>query len=230
MKGTKSIYIFLGPPGAGKGTLSQLCQDRLGWLQLSTGVLCRSHIARQTEIGKKIDLAIKSGKLVEDSLICQMVQEWLLDNADQLEKGLILDGFPRTVAQAEQLCDFLTKHLSGCHIRIVRLKISNDRVIRRLAGRVVCKNSDCQRVYSLYKNDSGELLQIDACDKCSGQLMRRADDEEATVEKRLHTYYQHENDLLGFFATAGLPVNQVDVDVSPEYVFEMFKQAVGTHG
>lgn len=230
MKSTKSIYIFLGPPGAGKGTLSQLCQDRLGWLQLSTGVLCRSHIARQTEIGKKIDLAIKSGKLVEDSLICDMVQEWLLDNTDQLEKGLILDGFPRTVAQAQSLCDFLSKKLTGCAISIVRLKISNDRVMRRLAGRVVCKNSDCQRVYSLYGSDSNEPLHISECSKCSGELIRRADDERATIEKRLHTYYQHEHDLLGFFSTAGLAINQVDVDVAPEYVFELFKQAVGAHG
>lgn len=230
MKFTKSIYIFLGPPGAGKGTLSQLCQDRLGWLQLSTGVLCRSHIARQTDIGKKIDLAIKSGKLVEDSLICDMVHEWLLSNTGQLERGLILDGFPRTVAQAQALYDFLSEKMSDCAISIVQLKISDARVVRRLAGRVVCKNSDCQRVYSLYRHDTGELLQLDECSKCSGVLVRRPDDEEATIQRRLRTYYQHEDDLLGFFSTAGLPINQVEVDVSPEYVFELFKQAVGTHG
>lgn len=227
---TKSIYIFIGPPGAGKGSLSQLCQDRLGWSQLSTGVLCRSHIDRQTEIGKKIDFAIKSGKLVDDALICNMVHEWLLEHSIALEKGLILDGFPRTVAQAQALREFIEDKLSDCQVNIVQLRISDQGVIQRLAGRIVCKNRDCQRVYSRNCDTVDESQKLDACVKCSSALIRRADDEKATIEKRLKTYYEHEGDLLNFFARSGLLVRSVDVDVALERVFKTFKEVVEANG
>ena len=90
------IVLFVGPPGSGKGTLSQKCVQELGWKQISTGDLCRAHIANETEIGKKIDFAIKSGKLVDDGLISQMVFEWFSEQKNG-PHTVILDGYPRTV-------------------------------------------------------------------------------------------------------------------------------------
>ena len=94
------VILFIGPPGSGKGTLSQKCVQKLGWQQISTGDLCRRHIAKQTEIGKSIDFAIKSGKLVSDGLISQMVFDWF--RQENIESDVvILDGYPRTVNQAK---------------------------------------------------------------------------------------------------------------------------------
>ncbi len=98
MSTERSIVIFIGPPGAGKGSLSQLCVKELGWAQLSTGNLCRYHITEQTELGKQIDLAIKSGKLISDGVIVDMVDKALPETFKQ-SPIVILDGFPRTVAK-----------------------------------------------------------------------------------------------------------------------------------
>ncbi len=105
MNSQKDIYIFIGPPGSGKGyIIPSMCKKV--WLEsISTGNLCRKHIAEQTEIGKQIDFAIKSGKLVSDSLIIAMVKNGCLANADQFD-AVILDGFPRTIAQAQALHEF----------------------------------------------------------------------------------------------------------------------------
>ena len=108
MNNQKNLIVFMGPPGAGKGSLSQLCVDEFGWVQLSTGFLCRKHIAAQTTIGRQIDFFIKSGKLVDDSLIVDMVEEWLAEQIDQ-QRGVILDGFPRSVVQAQALDEILKK-------------------------------------------------------------------------------------------------------------------------
>src|SRR5438105_2140053 len=105
-----NIFIFLGPPGSGKGSVSRLCIKDLGWVQLSTGNLCRKHIAKQTEIGKEIDFAIKSGKLVSDDLITNMVLEWFQKDFDD-SHTVILDGYPRTIMQAQAFTKLFDKQL-----------------------------------------------------------------------------------------------------------------------
>lgn len=104
----EKIFIFIGPPGSGKGSLSSLCTQKFGWKQLSTGNLCIKHIANETSIGKKIDFAIKSGKLIEDDLITQMITEWFT-NQSVNSLAVILDGYPRTVEQARFFDDFIKK-------------------------------------------------------------------------------------------------------------------------
>ena len=106
MTSNQQLVIFIGPPGAGKGSISQLCVQAFGWKQLSTGYLCRKHINEQTEIGKEIDFSIKSGKLVSDRLIVTLVEQWLADPS-QHESPIILDGFPRNIAQAEALHEII---------------------------------------------------------------------------------------------------------------------------
>ena len=108
----KRAYIFIGPPGAGKGSLSHLCVEKLGWTQISTGDLFRKHRAQGTEIGKQIDFAVKSGKLVEDKLVIQVGMEWFNNNFES-SKALILDGFPRTLAQAEMFLEIIKKDFTA---------------------------------------------------------------------------------------------------------------------
>jgi len=162
----KEIVLFLGPPGAGKGTLSHLCVKRLGWVQLSTGNLCREHIAQSTEIGKKIDFALKSGKLVEDSLIVDMVDQWLNGLTETVTGGqtVIFDGFPRTVPQAEALQELIAKR-GDISLRLVRLTMSDNDLVTRLLARAICKNNKCQAVYSVHEHSTLKPRKPDICDE-----------------------------------------------------------------
>ncbi len=148
----KDIFIFLGPPGSGKGSLSHLCVKRLGWQQLSTGNLCREHIAQQTDIGKQIDFAIKSGKLISDSLIIEMASAWLKKTFEHT--GIVIfDGFPRTVPQAQALHEIITS-LDDVTMNVVRMDIPFETVVYRLLARSICQNNKCQSVYSMHKHSS----------------------------------------------------------------------------
>jgi adenylate kinase len=217
----KNVFIFIGPPGAGKGSLSQQCIATLGWKQLSTGALCRKHINEKTEIGKKIDFAIKSGKLMSDELIVTMVQDWLAKNEQSFE-ALILDGFPRTVVQAEALHKLLFEKIDCYKLNIIRLFISDEEVVRRLSGRIVCSNNDCQAVYSRLCQ-SLEPCQPMTCDWCGGQLVPRDDDSLTAVYDRLKTYHTHEKHLIDFYATHGFVINQVNVEKPLSKIFEEFR-------
>lgn len=221
MNSHKNVFIFIGPPGSGKGSLSQQCIKKLGWNQLSTGALCRKHINEKTEIGKKIDFAIKSGKLVSDELVVAMVQEWLLDNAQSFN-ALILDGFPRTVAQAEALHKLLFEKVDSYRLNIIKLFISDETVIKRISGRLVCKNNDCQTVYSEFCNILGPSQPM-TCDNCMDDLIRRNDDALAAVQDRLKTYHLHEKKLIEFYDKNGFVIKHVDVEKPLNQVFEEFQ-------
>lgn len=228
MSQKKQVYIFLGPPGSGKGTLSHLCEQRLGWIQLSTGNLCRRHIAEQTEIGKQIDFALKSGKLVSDGLINAMVQDWLATVIVQKD-AIILDGFPRTIAQATALHEFLKPHLAYVSVQIVRFSISDESVISRICGRLVCVNKDCQEVYSL-NSGSRKPAQHMKCDACSSELGRRNDDAVSSVKDRLQTYHKHERDLLDFYEKTAFSIREFMAEMHLKDFFEEFKKLVESSG
>lgn len=246
MKTDKRIYIFLGPPGAGKGSLSQLCTKRLGWKQLSTGNLCREHIAQQTEIGKHIDFAIKSGKLIADSLIIDMVQDWINkelaaeavhdeETAQQHAQAsellirartVILDGFPRTLAQARALHALIEK-MEGIALHLVHLKLSDEEIKYRLQARSVCQNEKCQRVYSLHKHSHLEPVKYMTCNECEAPLVRRSDDEENAIMERLRVYHGHEQEMLNFYEEVGHKVHLLEVNAPLEEVYSLFLTATG---
>jgi adenylate kinase len=210
----------MGPPGSGKGSLSNLCVQRLGFVQVSTGNLCRKHIAEKTPIGLEIDFAIKSGKLIPDSLIVEMVKEWI---AGQTEKNntLIFDGFPRTVNQAEAL-EVLLKSDETLKLHIVRFAISDQAIIHRLSTRYVCGNKDCQVAYSLAHGSLQAPKHHMKCDVCGSDLVRRLDDVDATVKERLNMYYEHEQDLLHFYRVHGYPIHEFNAEKPLEEVFDDF--------
>jgi len=213
-----NVFIFIGPPGAGKGSLASLCVKRFGWLQISTGNLCRKHIAEQTKIGKEIDLIIKSGKLINDDLINCMVFEWFKENV-QKASGIIFDGYPRTVAQAQAFENMLNTAFSHVRGRVILFDLSDDVVVDRLCSRYICQNIECQAVYSLAPH-SGLTPATNVCDLCSGILGRRDDDAELAVRKRLEIYHRHEQQLIDFYRDNGTEIIKLDASKQLNEVFD----------
>lgn len=206
------LIIFLGPPGSGKGSISQLCADRLGAVQISTGYLCRKHILQNTPIGKQIDFSIKSGILIPDELIMAMVEESLKECQDE-GKPVILDGFPRTRSQALALQGWLDRTRDLYKPMVIRFVVPDDVVLDRIAHRYVCMNSDCQRVYT------GRDGLGNSCTVCGGSLMRRSDDGHATAVGRLRLYRKVEADLLDFYIHSGCYAGEIAVDRPMEDVY-----------
>jgi len=215
----KNVLIFIGPPGAGKGSLANLCTKRFGWMQVSTGNLCRKHIAEGTKIGKEIDLIIKSGKLISDDIVTQMVSEWLSENAHKTS-GVIFDGYPRTIVQAEAFERILKNSFSEAQRRVIRFLIPDDVIVDRLCRRFICQNKDCQAVYSIAPE--ALLNQVMICNECGSVLGRRADDEEVAVRKRLTVYHKHEQDLINFYCNNGTKIIELDAAKPLQEVFELF--------
>lgn len=226
LEAVQNIIIFIGPPGAGKGSLALYCKKELGLVQLSTGNLCRKHILEKTKIGQEIDFAIKSGSLVPDILITNMVVDWF-DHVIQDSWGIILDGYPRTVVQAKMFDDLLKIRPRPTKVFVVRLVIADDEVVGRLGSRYMCLNKDCQAVYSLSKDSGLSPRNPGECDQCGSILGRRDDDNESAIKERLKTYYRHESDLIRFYQMVEQDIKEVNVSDPIDRVFENLKRALG---
>lgn len=226
MSTKREVFVFIGPPGSGKGTISQLCVQKLGWKQLSTGNLCRQHIEKRTEIGAEIDFAIKSGKLVSDALITRMVFDWFVKNSHQ-DSAVILDGFPRTVVQAQALFEQADSDDFDLSMHVVRFSLDDQKILERLERRYVCKNSDCQKAYAVYPGSKLAPKTAGICDDCGHEIGRRKDDLAQTIKERLKVYRQHEQKLLDFCKDAGYAVHELSTDQPIEHLFDQFKAQVG---
>ena len=224
MNDNRSVLLFLGAPGAGKGTLASRCVGTLDYEQLSTGNLCREHVAQCTQIGKKIDLALKSGKLIDDNLITEMVTQWL--QAYPQKRRIILDGYPRTVIQADALHKFVETEHEQVPM-VIRLTVNEQVVIDRLCLRLICSNKECQAVYSLASGSACHPTREGICDRCASVLMRRSDDEVEAVKKRLKLYSEHESRLLDFYNSVGYCVLEVNAMQPLDDVFGEFKNKLG---
>jgi len=193
--------IFLGPPGAGKGTQAKMLVERYGIPQVSTGDILRAAVAEGTELGKKAKEYMEAGKLVPDEVVIGIIEERLKQS--DCEKGFILDGFPRTVPQAEALDKVLEK--MGRKIdHVLTLDVPEEELIRRLTGRRTCKK--CGAMYHIIFNPPKAE---GVCDKCGGELYQRPDDNEETVRSRLSVYEQQTSPLIDFYEKKGL-VRKID--------------------
>jgi len=194
-------------------------------LQISTGNLCRKHIAEQTKIGKEIDLIIKSGKLINDDLINYMVFEWFKENVCKAS-GIIFDGYPRTVAQAQAFENMISSAFSQVRVRVILFDLADDVVVARLCSRYVCQNKECQAVYSLSPHSDLAPVSTTVCDLCSGPLGRRDDDAEIAVRKRLDIYHRHEQQLIDFYRDNGTEIIRLDASKQLREVFDTFVQNI----
>ena len=192
--------VLMGPPGAGKGTQGEILSKRLGIDTISTGVMLRTAIKEQTEVGKLAEGYINEGKLVPDDVIVAIVKERLAK--PDCEKGFILDGFPRTTAQAEALT------ASGVKIdKVLSLEVNDDAIVERLSSRREC--SQCGAPYSvLYNKPAVE----GKCDKCGGELIQRADDNPDTIKNRLNVYHEQTEPIKDYYAKAGLLVTALGAE------------------
>jgi adenylate kinase len=218
----KKAVIFLGPPGAGKGTLSAVCEKEFNWKHLSTGNVCREHISNKTDLGQEIATLIAQGKLVPDQIIMQMIEMWIVTHQSNLD-GIIFDGTPRTVEQSVFVDKMLEMQFRNFETLIIKFEVDEDVLMNRIESRVVCGNKDCQRVYS---TQSGNLLQpkqLMKCDVCNHNLVHRPDDSRETLKKRLDVYYQHEKDMLQYYKDNGRTILVVNAQDPVDKVFKNIK-------
>lgn len=188
--------VLLGPPGAGKGTQAKLLQEEFGAVQISTGDILRQAVAHQTPLGKEAAGFINRGALVPDDVIVNLVAERLKEK--DCQKGFILDGFPRTIPQAERLDEMLKK--MGLNLNCVLLvEVPHDVIVERLAGRRICKN--CGALWHVvFEPPKREGV----CDRCGGELFQRDDDQEQTISHRLQVYDEQTAPLVDYYRERGL--------------------------
>ncbi len=190
--------VFLGPPGAGKGTQARELAREWGVVHLATGDMLREALAAGTGLGLEAKRYMDRGALVPDEVIIDLMRERLA--RPDAARGFIVDGFPRTIAQAEALASLL-KDSGQVLDRVIYFEISEPELLRRLTGRRICRR--CQTVYHLI---SAPPRRPDVCDKCGGELYQREDDSEATVRHRLEVYAQQTAPLLAYYSERGLLV------------------------
>ncbi len=189
--------ILLGPPGAGKGTQARLLEEKHGWVQLSTGDLLRAAVKHGSSLGREAKTYMDAGKLVPDDLIIRIIAEWM--QRPEAKKGFILDGFPRTQAQARALDAMLEE--KGMALRgVIEMKVDDQALIERVCGRFTC--SKCGEGYhDKFKPTSRPGV----CDKCGNtQFVRRPDDNADTMKTRLEAYYAQTAPIIPYYQARGI--------------------------
>ncbi|HIQ04803.1 MAG TPA: adenylate kinase [Anaerolineae bacterium] len=209
MAGDPTYVVLLGAPGAGKGTQARLLEEALGLPQVASGDLFRKHLKNQTELGRLASQYMDRGDLVPDDVTIAMVMDRL--GQPDCARGAILDGFPRTVAQAEALAKAL--HERGYRITVVPyIKVSERELLERLSGRWICRN--CQATYHMKFNPP---KQVGVCDVCGGELYQRPDDTEKTARNRLRVYFEQTAPLIEYYRQRGL-LAEIDGEQTIEQV------------
>jgi adenylate kinase len=201
--------VFLGPPGAGKGTQAKAVSQEKRVGHISTGDILREAAGKGTPLGLKAKGYMDSGALVPDDLVVELVAQRL--KADDCKGGFILDGFPRTIAQAEALEKTLVKMKKALD-RVVYFKVDDEQVVDRLSGRRICRK--CGTNYHVQFMPSAKGAK---CDKCSGELYQREDDRAETIRQRLAVYYGQTADLIRYYRERGL-LTEVDASRAPSEV------------
>jgi len=210
--------ILLGPPGAGKGTQAVKLKDKYNIPHISTGDIFRQNIKDGTELGKKAQDYMNKGELVPDSVVIEIIEARL--RKDDCKTGFLLDGFPRTVYQAEKFSEDLL--VLGKKIdRAINITVSKDELILRLTGRRVCKSCGAN-----YHTESFPPKVAGVCDKCGGELYQRHDDEEDIVVKRIEVYESQTKPLVNYYEKVGNIVH-IDGGAGLENVFSEIVKSIG---
>jgi adenylate kinase len=210
--------VLLGPPGAGKGTQAVKLVQKYGVPQISTGDIFRKNIKEGTELGKKAQEYTNTGRLVPDELVVDLVKDRLLQ--DDCRNGYLLDGFPRTIYQAEQLDKFLAENGQKLDA-VINFEVGHDALIARLTGRRVCKNCGASfHIVNIPPKVEG------VCDNCGGELEQRKDDTVETAENRIKVYEESTAPLIGYYSKTGALKN-FNAEKDHELVFKEIVEELG---
>jgi len=209
--------ILLGPPGAGKGTHASVLKEKYDIPHISTGDIFRENIKEGTRLGTEAKGYMDKGELVPDGLVIEIVKDRLLK--DDCGSGFLLDGFPRTVSQAEALEEFLNK-AGGKIDKVINITVSKEEIVERLTGRRTCKA--CGAVYNI---SSMPPEKEGICDKCGGELIQRADDSEETVLGRIEVYESQTRPLVDYYEKIG-NIAFIDGMAGRENVFSEIVKAI----
>ena len=210
--------VLLGPPGAGKGTQAARIVEKYGVPHISTGDIFRANIKAGTELGKRAQEYMNRGELVPDELVVEIATDRLA--ADDCKEGFLLDGFPRTVFQAEKLDEFMAS--KGRKIEhVLNIEVGRDDLMARLTGRRVCKSCGASfHVVNIPPKQEG------ICDNCGAELVQRADDNEETASNRIEVYNRETKPLIDYYEKAGNIVN-IDGGKAAEEAFAAIADRLG---
>ncbi|MFC1454835.1 adenylate kinase [Candidatus Undinarchaeota archaeon] len=197
--------ILLGPPGCGKGTQAEMLVEKYGHPQISTGDILRQNLKNETPLGLEAKKYMDAGQLVPDDVVIKLIEDRLTQ--DDAQNGYFLDGFPRTVPQAEAL-----EGIADIGA-VIEIKISDDVVIKRLTNRRVCRG--CGTIYNLLNNYPDD----EKCTKCQGELYQRDDDKEQTIRERLEVYRKQTHPLIKYYEEKGI-LNPVETGKEKTKTFE----------
>lgn len=210
--------ILLGPPGAGKGTQAESIRDAYRLVHISTGDIFRKNMKENTELGKRAKEYVDKGQLVPDEITIAMVEDRLKEN--DVKNGFLLDGFPRSVGQAEALDTMLTS--MGTQIdKVINIQVDKSILVERAVGRRICR--DCGATYHVKFNPTKSN---GICDKCQGELYQRVDDVEDTVAKRIDVYEKETMPLVEYYTGKGNIVT-IKGDQAIDKVFSEIQKALG---
>ena len=211
----QKVVILLGPPGSGKGTQAELLIQELKIPHISTGDLFRANISKNTPLGQKAKTFMDAGRLVPDEVVLDMLFD-RVSNPDS-SHGYLLDGFPRTIPQAEALDRFLK---GKSNIIALNLQIPDEIIIKRISGRLTCE--DCHTMYNTYYTPP---TASHLCDKCAGKLYQRTDDSAEVVQERLRVYNDQTSPLIEFYDKKGVLFN-FDSNRDPHVIFREILQKI----
>ena len=211
-------FILLGPPGAGKGTQAKLMIDKWSIPQVSTGDILRAAVREGTDLGVEAKGFMDSGGLVPDRVVIGIIAERLKEN--DAADGFILDGFPRTIPQAEALQEILDQ-LGRSIDHVISIEVDDEELVTRLTGRRMCKG--CGESFHVVFNPS---TKDGVCDRCSGELYQRDDDQEETIRQRLSVYSEQTQPLIAYYEKQGR-LRRIEGTGSIENIFSRVLEAAG---
>lgn len=212
------VIILLGPPGSGKGTQAKRLAQEYQIPHISTGDLFREHMAAGTPLGQKAQSFIKSGQLVPHELVIEILSE-RIRRPDCL-RGYLLDGFPRTILQADDLAKYLDSKMP---VMVLYLEVPDEVIIKRASGRLLCK--ECGTIYN---RDISPPIHEGVCDKCGGEVYQRSDDQPEVVRERLKVYHQQTQPLIEYYRQKEM-LTHFDGDQFPDVVHAELRRYIDDH-
>ncbi len=209
--------VFLGPPGAGKGTQAKRLSEEFKWPHVSTGEILREAVSKGTDLGRKAKEYMEKGELVPDEVVIGIIKDRL--KLEDAQDGFILDGFPRTVNQAQSLDKVLKEEGNSLDL-VLYFEVDEEEIVKRLTGRRNC--SKCGAIFHLIYNPPKKS---GICDLCRGELIQREDDREETVKNRLRVYLSQTFPLIDYYQEKGL-LREIDARKSEDEVYQKIKRVL----